>query len=459
MPEEAVASPPVSAPSQQAPTPTAPPVAPAKATPVAPATPSARPAAPAKAPDAPKQHPMSRFKEKLKAAAERGPSKQAVEQAKQEGIDTQAVESDLAKKAQQAADTPQKPDDSAKIAEQNDGGVPKPGEDPAAKAGEPEKSDDEKLGPWQQKQKWEKLARQYEQENTKLKANMAELPNVEAFKERAEKAEARLKEVEDHIKFIDYQQSDEFKTQYEQPYVQAWQRALTEMQELSVSTTEGDSRPATNDDLIHIVQLPLGEARKAAKELFGDSAEDVMAHRRTLRELAGKQQEALDTMKKMGSEKLQQQQQALSTARAESGRLFNEYISSDDTQQPFLMEKEGDDEWNNLLNSKRDWIQKAMSTDSTDPKLTPEQRAQVARDHAHIRGRAIGFSTLKLENTRLRNQIEQQRQEIAQLKSSEPSEGTMPASNGTQQALVGNAMERVRQAIRSKARQSSVPYA
>ena len=119
---------------------------------------------------------------------------------------------------------------------------------------------------------------------------------------RLEAAEKRAKALDDEIRYVNYTKSEEFREKYQKPYESAWAKAVAEIGELTIETEQG-TRAATAHDLLQISNLPLGEARKMAKELFGDAADDVMAHRRTIRELSDAQNKALEEAQKNAGER------------------------------------------------------------------------------------------------------------------------------------------------------------
>lgn len=124
-----------------------------------------------------------------------------------------------------------------------------------------------------------------------------------AVMQKLEAAEKRRNELEDHMRYVDYTKSSEFRDKYQKPYEEAWAKAVAELNEITVEGENGAVRQATASDLLHISNLPLGEARKVARELFGESADDVMAHRRKIRELSDAQNKALEDAKTMAADR------------------------------------------------------------------------------------------------------------------------------------------------------------
>ena len=123
-------------------------------------------------------------------------------------------------------------------------------------------------------------------ENLELKRKLDAFGDVEGLRKKHEAAEARARALDEEMRFIDYTKSSEFQDKYQKPYTNAWTRAEADLRELTVALEDGNSRPATVQDLLLLANTPLGEARKLASAMFGDAADDVMAHRRIVRELS-----------------------------------------------------------------------------------------------------------------------------------------------------------------------------
>lgn len=200
-----------------------------------------------------------------------------------------------------------------------------------------------------------KVKEEFEPKVAKLEARIKELETSgpEATKPILEELEAkkkRLDELESRIKFTDYKESTEFKEKYEKPYLEAWKKAVADLSELTVQTEDGGTRVATTQDLLHLANLPLGEARSQARALFGDAADDVMAHRRAIRELSAAQTKALEDAKNNASEhekKLASQRQIESQQIAKAWDETNKALA--EKYPKWFAETEGDTEGNELL--------------------------------------------------------------------------------------------------------------
>lgn len=291
-----------------------------------------------------------------------------------------------------------------------------------------------KASPW-------KLVESYKQTNARLQKEIAELRSSmtpgelpKEHQERFSALEARNKALEDEIRHVNYSKSREFIDTYQKPYEEAWKSAIDDLKELSIVNDDGTSRAATAHDLIALANMPLGQARATAKAWFGDSADDVMAHRRVIRDLSEKQNKALEESKTKGGEREQQQQaemQAKNKARAEEHAKVWKMVNDEAIEKyEYLRPVDGQTERNERLEKAVKFIDETFKLNVNQAK-TQEERDQIIRRHAALRNRAIGFSVLKHENTALRAELDALKQELEQFKGSEPTGGdTRRSGNG-----------------------------
>ena len=317
--------------------------------------------------------------------------------------------------------------------------APRPGEaTPPDSAPETPPADvppeDKKKNPWKlyraEKERATALERQISEAKT---GSLAETEKAQ-YLERIEKAEAKLKTYEDEIRFKSYEKSDEFKTKYEQPYEQAWNRHMAELRQVPVLAADGTQRLATPEDLLELVNLPLGEARKLANEKWGDFSQDAMTARKECRDLFEAKNIALEEARKTGSEREKQMQEQGQKWRTDTTKHVtdtwkqaNEAALSDPNNGEFFKPAEGDETRNQLLGKGFALVDKAFSENPYDPKLTPEQRADVVKRHAAVRNRAAAYAPMKYLLNKLRAEVAALKKSNGQLKGSEP-----PRAGGTQ---------------------------
>lgn len=384
----------------------------------APAAPPSAPAAPA-APDAPAISVTP-------AAVDKGPAQPPPKP----GSARDRMFSELRKRSgdtsepSQPSTTP--PDDS--------GGEPDAGgEAPPAGTTPPPAAADKgkKVSPW-------KMVDQYKARVTELEKQIADAKTASlAEKEKTEfttkitELQKKLEEHESNLRFTDYQKSEEFKSKYQKPYEEAWVRAMNELGELTVTDpTTGNERNVSAEDMMELVRLPLAQARSRAQEVYGDFAEDAMVHRKEIRNLFSQQQQALEDAKKNGAEwekqrneKAAAERTATTTQIRDMWSKFNEAATKDEKVGHFFRPVDGDEEGNKRLAKGYELADKAFSANPLDPRLTPEQRAEVVKVHAAVRNRAAAFGRTMYQLQKANEMIESLKKQLGQFKSTVPGAG------------------------------------
>jgi hypothetical protein len=281
-----------------------------------------------------------------------------------------------------------------------------------------------RVKPWELLDKFKARAIAAETELAKVKQNGHELPKEATDKITA--LETRNQELENEIRFTNYEKSKEYQEQYHKPYIEAWERAVDELGELTVTDANGHVRRAGAKDLLILAKMPLGEAREYAESKFGKAADDVMAHRRTVRELANKQHKALEDARANGGEREKQQNLERETRdRANGEKIAKEWHSINSEAQAkyeFLKPLEGQQERNEKLEKAIKFVDDSFNLNLSQAK-TEQERQDILRRHSALRNRAIGFSVLKHENKSLKTEIEELKKNLAEYQTSEPSAG------------------------------------
>lgn len=248
------------------------------------------------------------------------------------------------------------------------------------------------------------------------KSAPADDPEKKTLLENFEKAEKRRTELEKEIQFVAYQKSSEFADKYRKPYEEAWSKAVTELSELTIESEDGTSRTATAQDLMALSNMPLGEARKMAKQMFGDAADDVMAHRRTIRELSDKQTKALKDAETNSEARTKEQQTAALQQQQKIKTLWDsENKTWQDKFPKWFKPEDGDDEANALLAKGYELVDKAFSNQGA-----PEDRVRI---HAEVRNKAAAFPKLALRLKQSRTRIKELETALAAYEDSEPASG------------------------------------
>lgn len=336
-------------------------------------------------------------------------------------------------------------------------------ETPASADAKPAK----KVSPWRLVDEYKKTttelrtrAESLERELTELKAGKATAAPPKELTDRLDAAERKVREYEDHLRFVDYQRHPEFVEKYQRPYEAAWQRATSELAEVAVTDpATGAVRGATAEDMLALVNLPLGKAREYANQIFGDFADDAMAHRKEIKGLADTQKAALEEAKSKGLERQKAMETQTAAQQAELAKSITEAWSAanreavtDEKYGKFFAPVEGDQDGNASLAKGFELVDKAFREDPRDPAISAEERAARVKRHAAMRNRAAAFG-------RMRKWIEQRDARIKELEErldayaeSEPTTGANTAKPAEKAAAPVDAYARLEAKLRGRAR-------
>ena len=343
-----------------------------------------------------------------------------------------------------------KPDDAAPAP----AGDPKPADVPAGTE-DPKKP---KVSPW-------KLVEEYKSKLAAAEAKALEtdkraIPESK-WKEHQDKLssiEKRAAELEEEIRYVNYSKSAEFKSKYQEPYERAWSSAMGELGELTIESAEG-ARAFQAQDLLELVNLPLGKAHELAVEKFGDLAGEVMGQRKEIRKLFDAQAAALDEARKSGAErektqteKQQREFGEVSSTIKETWSKANEEITADPKYGKFFTPIDGDEQGNQRLAKGFELADRAFSENPLAPGLTPEQRQAIVKRHAAVRNRCAAFGRQAYQLQQKDARIVELQKQLDEFKGADPeARGSQPApaANGK-----GTTMDSVLGELRKKAKQN-----
>lgn len=312
------------------------------------------------------------------------------------------------------------------------GDSPAGGEPPAPPA-PPAPEEKKSKNPW-------KLVDEYKARAVKAETDLVEARNSGLNPEERKAIDKQItdlrkqnEELEKEIRFVNYAKSNEFKTKYRDPYEKEWERAAKEVSEIRIQDPEtGEQRAATAADLYKVVSAPLNEARDLSDTIFGKFADDVMAYRKTIRSLNDAQEAALKSAHDASIERDKQV--------SEQTRVFQERTAGEIKQMwdqanhdfgeradlAFIFKPaETDEDHKSRLAKGYQLVDKAFATNSADPRLTAEQRAEAVKMHAAVRMRAAGFGPLRSKYDALQKKFTDLEKELAQYKQ------TVPPTGGT----------------------------
>lgn len=300
-----------------------------------------------------------------------------------------------------------------------------PGEAPPA----PEKKG--KVSPWKLVDEYKGRAAALEKELAEAKKAVVDPKEKEELTSKLTAAEKRRQELEEEIKYVNYSKSQEFKDKYQKPYEDAWSKAMADLGELTVADETGTERPIAPQDMLALVNMTLKEAKAKAMEMFGDFADDVMAHRKEIRNLFDAQNKALEEARKSAGTRDEQRQRELAEFRQQTRKQIqevwaeaNKQALADEKYSQYFKPIEGDEEGNNRLKRGYELADKAFSAPNLeDPRLKPEQRAEIIKLHAAIRNRSAAFGRTLYQLEKSQAEIAALKAEIAKYKKAEPGQG------------------------------------
>ena len=124
-----------------------------------------------------------------------------------------------------------------------------------------------------------------------------------AARENLAAREKRLQELEGELRYSRYEASEEYKSKWLQPYLDAYKEGQDFSAGLKVTQADGTERAATGEDFDAVIAMYArspGEGARMLNELFGESAPSVLYHVKEALKLNGARLKAVDEAKKTG---------------------------------------------------------------------------------------------------------------------------------------------------------------
>lgn len=304
----------------------------------------------------------------------------------------------------------------------------------AAQPAQPAAGEKPKTNPWKVVEQWKSKAGELEKQLAEAKT--ASLPEQEkkTFLTRIEELQKRNTELEDEMRFVNYSKSEEFKNKFDAPYRKAFDTAVQEMSELTITDPQtGAVRNVTANDISTLASLGLADARKLANELYGDFADDMMDHRKEIRNLYRQRQEALEEQRTKGAEREKQREEMSRKTNTEiqdfiksTWHTVNEAATKHETYGKYFTPIEGDQDGNQRLAKGYELVDRAFSENPNDPKLTSEERAAIVKRHAAVRNRAAAAGRLIAWVNQRDAKIAELEKELSQYRKTTPQTGGSP---------------------------------
>jgi len=257
---------------------------------------------------------------------------------------------------------------------------------------------------------------------------------------RLEDMEKALEEREAKIRMLNVEETEDFKKAHIKPFEEAMAYAKQDLAHLTIldyGEDEGGNKvvtgqhPATWADFVKLYRMPLNQAFKESKEMFGDASGAVMEHIRSMQRLDNIRANALNEAKEnVGKVREQERAEALKqqeqekTRRQQAGELFRkvnqdlvesveDYRDAPDEKELANLRNEGYKLW--------DW-----RPESLDQRITKD---------AHIRQIVGAHAPLKMKVLRLEKKLADAMGELDGYKEKTPSPkrpggGDPPADDG-----------------------------
>lgn len=283
------------------------------------------------------------------------------------------------------------------------------------------------------KEKREVLEPKIQQLEARIKEFESKVPeDTKPIIEKMSAIEKRNAELEEHIQFVDYQKSKEFTEKYQQPYTEAWTKAVADFGQLTVkvpgpvdeATGEqqpATARPATADDLIYLANLPLSQMDDQAEAMFGKSAARVIRHVERVRELSDAQNRALAEAQKKGGEWTKQRQAQSQQLQQQKDALWTQYNKEIAERFPKMFApEEGDAEGNALLAKGFALADRLFAPTKDSQPQTVEERVQL---HALIRNKIANHDRLARRLKAAQTELAETKAALEAYEKSEPPAG------------------------------------
>ena len=261
-----------------------------------------------------------------------------------------------------------------------------------------------------------------------------------AYEDKVSAAEKRRAELEEHIKYVDYSKSEEYKKQYEQPFFDTYKESRDIVSSLKVTDqTTGEVRQANPEDFDAIVAISdINDRADKIEELFGTGikAQQVLAAAEKTMAAWKAKENALSTYKTKAGEMEKARMEARTKESGEILKAFKETAAEGVTKFPHLFApSEGDEKGNAALESGfaiaklafgaieaadaaklPQWVQERM----VNGKLPPVEMAKL---HAAIVNKAGAFDRQVLKTRSLEAKIADLQKQLAGYKGSSPDNG------------------------------------
>lgn len=304
-------------------------------------------------------------------------------------------------------------------------------------------------------------------EADRAKGALADPEKVKLTETLAER-DKRLNELSDIIRYKAFEESPDYKNEYEAPYLEAFTEARTKVaglrvRELVNSETQEvtqAARKGTADDFDRLFSMPDdSDAGDLAEKLFGPNAATVMIHREEVLKMNRKRLNALEKYRKEGSEiekqrgeKFTQLRQQITKDAGEMWQRHTKAVMEDAKLAPLFRPIEGDQEANDLLDAGFKEVEAAFKVmDPLDPRMSPEQREKIVAAHARVFNKAAIADRLLYLLSKEKKALKTAQDRLKAFEDSAPGAGAGAGQRGARAVPPPNGRDRIYQALEKRA--------
>ncbi len=274
-----------------------------------------------------------------------------------------------------------------------------------------------------------KELKRVQDEHAQAQVRLAELEQVAnnakgdtgPLAEQLAAAQKRIDEYEGKLRLTSYQQSEEFRTKYFDPFKRTESRAFRDVKQLEYiegideDTQQPRIRPATDEDFIELYNLPTGKAYAFAKRAFGDSAQLMMNHYHALHQQKEDMDSAIAEYRTRGAQEEQQTQARTAQEREAADRMWR--TANQDLQSKYFKElgvNPDDAEMKELLGKSYGTVDKLFSGNGN---LTMAEKVGL---QASVRQRAALFGVTRKQLLKAQADLAEANKTIEELRGSGP---------------------------------------
>ena len=335
-----------------------------------------------------------------------------------------------------------KPDDAAPSTppKPSDPTPPKPGEpdSAAAKPGD----DPNRLAPRQLRAAYEDLKRKHtelqRQRDEEAAKPITDRPEFKKLHETLAQREQRLAELEDEVKFANYERSSEYIHKYKQPLNEAYAAGCEKVAGVRVVGQDGQTRQGTAHDFDVIMQqTDDSAAANMATEMFGPAAAMVLFHRERVLELNNRQMRAIEQFKQQGGQREAQRGEMQSRQAQAQAQAWSKANETAIKKYPHLFAPDPEDsKGNEILEKGFELADAAFSGGNIrDPKtgqfrrLTQQEQILL---HSAVRNKAAAFDRLAYRLNQTKARVKELESKLKSFQDSEPGAGSGKGKPGAQ---------------------------